>query len=189
MRTPTEIPQEIKHRFVLKNVKTGFGHDLMGMYCDLFLDKKKIGYFNDDGWGGETEINISKESEAALVELLEFHNWRDRMFNELGWDFYDSVSEISNHSLIECMIEYLTDEKQKEKELKKIAKKAETKIIWGKWNHYSSMGFMSGMPLRDMIRVYGVQKIQQIVDKDIKPHLKEGDQILNPNFEELGLIR
>ena len=32
------VPDEILKRISIKNVKDEIGHDLMGMYCDLYLD-------------------------------------------------------------------------------------------------------------------------------------------------------
>jgi len=37
------------------------------------------------------------------------------------------------------------------------------------------------------VKVYGVQKVQQFIDNQIKPKLQEGQEILNTNFEDLGL--
>jgi hypothetical protein len=182
-----ELPQEIKDRVVLKNIKLGIGHDLAGMFCDIWLDKKNIGYYNNDGWGGEADIHISKESEQKLLQLLQAHNWRSRMYNELGWNFYENESKISDHSVIESLIEHLTDEKQKEKVYKKIAKQSEKEILWGLWDNYTRSGFKGGLSLEQMVRVYGVQKMQQFIDNQIKTKLQEGQEILNTNFEDLGL--
>ena len=85
------IPDEIKKRVQIKNVKDGIGHDLMGMYCDIFLDKKNVGYFQDDGYGGETDHHVKTEAYAEILRLLDSHQWRQKMFTELGWTFYDSA--------------------------------------------------------------------------------------------------
>ena len=184
-----QIPDEIKNRVQLKNIKLNIGHDLMGMFCDIFLDKKNIGYYNNDGWGGEAEIRISTENEEKLLQLLQAHNWRSRMYNELGWNFYDDENGISDNSVIESLIEHLTDEKQKEKVLKKIAKQSEKEILWGVWDNYTRSGFKGGLSLEQMVKVYGVEKVQQFIDSQIKTKLQEGQEILNPNFEALGLIK
>lgn len=182
-----QIPEQIKNRVTLKNIKLGIGHDLAGMFCDIFLDKKNIGYYNNDGWGGEAEIRISQEAEAKLLGLLQEHNWRSRMFNELGWDFYENESKISDHSVIESLIEHLTDEKQKEKVLKKISKQSENEILWGTWDNYTRSGFKGGLSFEQLIKVYGVEKVQQFIDNQVKPKIKEGEEILNTNFEALRL--
>lgn len=181
------LPDEIKKRVQIKNVKTGFGHDLMGMFCDIWLDKKNIGYYNNDGWGGEPEIRISEENEAALLQLMQAHNWRSRMFNELGWDFYENESKISDHSVIESLVEHLTDEKLKEKVLKKIAKQSVDNILYGTWDNYTRTGFKGNQSIENLIKVYGVQKMQEYIDNQIKTKLQNGQEILNTNFEELGL--
>lgn len=181
------LPEEIKKRVQIKNVKLGIGHDLMGMYCDIFLDKKKIGYFNDDGWGGEPDINISQENQQIILELLQKYNWRTRMFTELGWDFYEDESKISDHSIIDSLIEHLTDEKQKEKVLKKIEKQSQNSILIGTWDNYSITSFKGKLSLEQLIKVYGVQKMQEYIDNQFKTKIKDGEEILNTNFESLGL--
>ncbi len=184
-----ELPQELKNRVHIKNVKDGFGHDLMGMYCDIFLDKKNVGYHNDDGWGGEPELSLTDEAKQKILSLLESHQWRSRMFMELGWDFYETEDRIDDQSVIQSLIEHLYDEKQKEKMMKKIAKKADKEIVYGRWDNFQSVGFKGSPTLRQLVTAHGVTKIQAFIDTNIKSKLKEGEQILNPNFEELGLIR
>lgn len=183
------LSDEIKSRVVIKNVKLGIGHDLMGMFCDIWLDKKNIGYFNDDGWGGEPDIKISDENRKKLLDLLEVHNWRNRMFTELGWNFYDTADKITDDCVLHSLIEHLTDEKQKEKVLKKISKLSEHNIIWGTWDRYTYSNFKGKLPLNQMVKVYGLQKMQEYIDNQVKPKLNEGEHILNTNFEELGLIK
>lgn len=187
MNKRIQIPEEIKNRVTIKNIKTGFGHDLMGMFCDIWLDKKNVGYYNDDGWGGEPELRLTGDAEEKLLGLLQQHNWRSRMFNEMGWNFYDDESKISDHSIIESLIEHLHDEKQKEKVLKKIEKQSEKEILWGTWDNYTRSGFKGGLSFEQLIKVYGVPKVQQFIDNQIKPKLQPGQQILNTNFEALGL--
>lgn len=183
------LPDEIKNRVAIKNIKLGIGHDLMGMYCDIWLDKKNIGYFNDDGWGGEPDISLTEVNKNKLLELLQQHDWRNRMFNDLGWNFYDTADKISDDSVIQSLVEHLTDEKQKEKVLKKISKLSEHNIIWGTWERYSYSGFKGKLPINQMVKVYGLQKMQEYIDNQVKPKLNEGEHILNTNFEELGLIK
>jgi hypothetical protein len=181
------LPDEIKNRVSIKNVKTGIGHDLMGMYCDIWLDKKNVGYFNDDGWGGEPDISLTSEHRNALLELLNKYNWRSKMYNELGWNFYDNENGINDDSVLQSLIEHLHDEKEKEKVYKKISKQSEKEILWGKWDSYTRSSFKGGLDLKNMVKVYGVQKLQEFIDNQIKTKLKEGEEILNTNFEELGL--
>ena len=183
------LPDEVKTRITIKNIKTGIGHDLMGMYCDICLDKKDVGYFNDDGWGGEPDITLSMETRTKILELLEKYDWRNRMFNELGWNFYKNASQISDDAVIHSMVEHLHDEKEKEKVLKKIAKQSEKEILWGTWDNYTRSGFKGKVSLANMVKIYGREKFQQYIDNQIKTRLQEGQEILNTNFEELGLIK
>lgn len=187
MKKRINVPAELLKRLEIKNVKDNIGHDLMGMYCDIFLDKKKIGYYNDDGWGGETDISLSAESREKILNILNEHNWRSKMFTEGGWDFYDSEDKISEHSQLDCLIEYLHENKLKEKVLKKIEKQSTHEILVGRWDNYSRRSFKGKLPLSTLVKVYGLQKMQDYIDNEVKAKMEEGDEILNTNFEELGL--
>lgn len=184
-----EIPEEIRRRVQIKNVKDGFGHDLAGMFCDIWIDKKNVGHFNDDGWGGEPEIALLPKDQETILSLLEKYQWRHKMFTELGWNFYGNEEKITDDSVIVSLIEHLYDEKQKEKSMKKIAKQSEREILVGNWYAYTRFSLKGNLPLAQLVKIYGVEKLQQYVDSKIKPKIKEGEGILNTNFEELGLTK
>ena len=187
MKKSLQIPDEIRSRVQIKNIKDNIGHDLMGMYCDIFLDKKNVGYYNDDGWGGETEHHVKSEAQAEIMALLEAHQWRQKMFTELGWTFYDSPDQIKDHDVFESLIEHLYDDNRKQKMMKKIAKQSEKEILYGTWYQYTRSSFKGGMTIEQMVRSYGLAKVQDYIDRNIKTQLKEGEEILNTNFEQLGL--
>lgn len=180
-----QISEEIRKVVDIKNIKTGFGHDLMGMYCDIYINKKKIGYFNDDGRGGGADISMTQESRKQILDLLEKHQWRYKMFTELGWNFYQNESEINDDSVIESLIEHLHDLKEEEKEIKKISKYSVKEICYGNWYSYKRICFKH--PLQKIIDVKGMEWMQNFIDSEIKTKMKEGEKILNTNFEELGL--
>ena len=182
-----ELPQEIKNRISIKNIKDGIGHDLAGLYCDIYIDKKKVGYLNDDGYGGETDLEITEEANKVFEELLVKHNFNKYMF-ENGWDFYENKEEISFNSQKEHVVTSLYNLKQKEKEQKKLIKLFQTHVVYGDINRQKLYGW-KGSTLRQMIDRFGVDNIQAMIDKSIKPELKKGKTILNTNFEELGLIK
>lgn len=182
-----EIPEEVARRLAVKKIKDNIGHDLMGMYCDIHLDNRNVGYYNDDGWGGEAEINLSEADRGKILSILEAHQWRHRMFHEMGWDFYETEDKISDDTVIENLIEHLYDEKQKEKAFKKIEKQSEREILYGQWHSYTRSSFKGGMTLEQMVGVYGLAKVQDYIDRTIRPRLSEGSEILNTNFDRLGL--
>ena len=187
MKKYLQIPDEIRNRVQIKNIKDNIGHDLMGMYCDIFLDKKNVGYYNDDGYGGETEHHVKPEAYAQVIALLDAHQWREKMITELDWSFYESADQIKDHTVFEVLIEHLYDDKQKEKMMKKIAKQSEKEILYGTWYQYTRSSFKGGMTIEQMVRSYGLAKVQDYIDRNIKTQLKEGEEILNTNFEQLGL--
>ncbi len=50
-----------------KNIKHFRGRDWGGVECDLYLDGKKVGFYYDDGNGGEADIDfVSKELEEKV---------------------------------------------------------------------------------------------------------------------------
>jgi hypothetical protein len=184
------LPKEITDRITLKKVTFGIGHDGAGMHCDIYIDKKKVGFLDDDGWGGEVTIELSKEASKTFKGLLTKHKIKHKMFTEAGWDFYDNEDKICVHSQMESVIDAIVNFGIKSKEMKKIAKKSEREIIVGKWNHYYPLiSFKGNKTLREMIAQYGLAKFQDYVNTNVKPKLKEGEQILNTNFEELGLTK
>lgn len=85
--------EQIMSRIKITNVKDNIGHDLGGLFCDVYFDKKKIGYFNDDGWGGIPELNPysleSKDVEKwkefiAFLEQEEIQAFINQKFRESG---------------------------------------------------------------------------------------------------------
>ena len=54
----------------LKKLKVGVGHDLRGMYTDFYYKRKKIGYMNDDGYGGYVElVYVNDKMKTDLEDL------------------------------------------------------------------------------------------------------------------------
>ena len=184
------LPKEITDRITVKKVTLGIGHDGAGMHCDIYIDKKNIGFLDDDGWGGEVDINIKPKAQEVFLELLKKHKIRHKMFTEAGWDFFDKESQITDHSQMETVIDAIVNFGIKFKEMKRIAKKSEKTILGGTWNKYSVIcSFKGDKTLKEIIAQYGLAKFQDYVDTNVKPKLKEGEQILNTNFEELGLVK
>jgi hypothetical protein len=70
--------------------------------------------------------------------------------------------------------------------MKKIAKQSEKEILYGTWMSYTRSSF-NGKSLEQMIRSLGLTAVQEYVDRKIKPRLQKGEEILNTNFEQLGL--
>ena len=73
--------KETLKRFTLKQVVIGRGHDGMGLVADVYLDKKKVAEFLDDGWGGEPEIrfetNEAKHKSKQVLSEAKFAEYID----------------------------------------------------------------------------------------------------------------
>jgi len=173
--------------FTAKNIKTGFGHDLAGAYCDVYLNNKKMFYFNDDGYGGEADIEFFKPEYDGIVKvLLEKDNYAQRMF-ENGWKFMKSVDKIDFHTQCVNLAESLINVKEEEKAQRKIKKYCEKSIVFG--NDYSMRTIGFKITLREIVETHkekGVEAIQKAYDR-AKSQMKEGDRILNENLEEFGI--
>ena len=120
------IPAEISRRIKLKNVKNGFGHDLRGFYADVWVDGKKIGYVNDDGWGGGADYQFDTE----LVEKILIENgWKERTHQHynsapyFGW----TIEQIETSMMVDYLFELMEVQK-------KLGSKMKKGILWGDLN-------------------------------------------------------
>ena len=91
----TLIDKKILEKITLKKVKTEIGHDLCGYYCDFYLKGHgKIGYVNNDGWGGHVEpVYESDEKQKVFEKFLKDNNVGQIMFDN-GWAFMDEVEKV-----------------------------------------------------------------------------------------------
>ena len=177
---------EVLGHFSLKKVKTGFGHDLNGLFADVYFDGKKVGYFNDDGWGGEHDIRFENdEIEERVKNFLTENNYAQIMF-ENGWKFLRKASEIDFETQFSSIVESSLNLMQRKKAMKKIEKYCEKSIVYGNNHEYSTLGYNT--PLKAIVETSkdGLSTVQKLYDK-VKSELKEGDKIFNTNLEELGV--
>jgi|GEM_PF-2186718 len=188
-----DLPEGLKaiNKIKIKNIKTGVGHDLMGYYCDFYIGNKKIGYANDDGWGGEVEIRYETvEGEKQMKQICEEHDIAKLLFEECGWEFMKDVKEINIYTQVQMLIEDALNYQAIQKNNKKYTnarKKATLKsIVYGTEAGYKSSGYK--ILLKELIEKYpqGRFKIQEKYD-EVKKKLKKGEKIFNDNLEELGI--
>lgn len=123
------IPAEISRRIKLKNVKNGFGHDLQGFYADVWVDGKKIGYVNDDGWGGGADYQF----DTKLVEKILIDNgWKERTHHHYNFSPYPTTFEWEFEDInFSNMVDYLFELMEVQKNLGSKMKKG---ILWGDLN-------------------------------------------------------
>lgn len=171
----------------LKKVKTEIGHDFMGYYCDVYLTgvKGKIGYVNNDGWGGHVEVEYdSKEKKEIFETFLKGGNVAQLMF-ETDWGFMKDVKKIDLDCQALCVVEEALNYRDEKKFEQKRAKAFEKGIVFGTDDSYTAVKFKSPLKAVAMIKG-GKEIIQREVDK-IKAKLKPNQKIFNTNLEELGI--
>ena len=184
----TKKEQAIFNRVTIKKFKEGFGHDLMGYYCDVYLDNKKVGYVNDDGWGGDVSIDFTDDAKQAIFEkYLEENKIVDIMVKKLGWGSLLKKNEINYWSQGIAVVEVAIDTKQVEKFIKKINKTCISSIVYGTDHRYQSSGWKR-LTLAQIVKhpALGIKPLQALYDK-IKGELKDGERIFNTNLRELGV--
>lgn len=183
------VPEEILKSFKIKNIKNGFGHDLNGFYCDIFFKSKKVGYVNDDGWGGEVEIIIEPDAKSKIKTMFDKHDIAGKMFEEGGWNFLESKNNINFSDQVNEIVSLIDYQRQIEKLDKRFNKDQENAICYGLNKENYKMISWGKASLKRMIQSGLKTKIQDYIDTIIKPNLSEGETILNTNFEELGLVK
>ncbi len=184
--------RKIVERVTLKKVKLNIGHDLAGMYADFYLDGGKMGYFSDDGLGGETDVNyVSVTAKEKFENFLIENNVAQLMFDN-GWKFMETPSLICLHSQTENIINEAVNLVELKKHEKSLEKKLEefylSNIVAGKIGG-KPRGKGYKITFKEIIAKYplkGKESIQALYD-EMKAGLKEGETILNKNLEELGI--
>ena len=83
---------------------------------------------------------------------------------------------------LESVIDDLVTAELEKKEQKKLEKKMVDAILWGKPNGHSYTQVKFKIPLSKI----PLMQLQGVVNK-YKTELKEGEQFLNTNLEELGI--
>ena len=165
-------------QFNLKRVVAGRGHDCGGLLADLYIKGRKMAEFNDDGWGGEAELNYeSKEKEAELKSMVEKVDFGQIMFDN-GWDFLGDASKISIYDQVCQVIELSLLLKEEVKLMKKTKSRL---VITSPFSSYE----VSWTGVKDLGQLKTVN-LQATYDK-YKGKLKKNEKFLNTNEQLLGL--
>jgi hypothetical protein len=170
-----------KPRCELKNVKTFRGHDGIGLDADLWINGIKCMHIFDDARGGEFEYehciykNPKAEKVKANIRLLEdWINAQPKVHSdELNFDYtYD----------LDIFVNELLEEMEHKKFEAKKKKLYETAIVAGKPNSKSYMSWKLPRP----VAFYPANVLKNFIEKNVRPYLKDGVVILNPNLKTLG---
>lgn len=167
----------------LKNVKISesLSEETTAFTADIFVDGKKAGYARNDGRGGCTEYHSFQETRELLNKAEKFALTLPKTVYEINGNKHEFDSNL------ESVIDDLIANIEKEKFQKKIEKACLKGIMFG--NKYCYSGITFKISLKDMIKTYGnkgIAHLQTTYDR-VKSGLKEGEEILNTNLEELGV--
>jgi len=182
MSTAHAQKEAIISLLTLKRVKDGVGHDGAGLTCEFFLNNKKMGTYNDDGWGGDVEILYASQDAQRIFEaFLEEHHVA-KLMHEGRWRFL-KLEEIVLHTQAVQVVDWAYNHLKHQKSLKRYSR---MNIIWGVRGSETFRVLKYTIPLKVFVARFGVEELQKDVEK-ARTHLKSGEVFLNTNFEELGI--
>ena len=176
-------------RISVKGIKTGFGHDLAGVFANIYLDNKKVGHYNDDGWGGEVDLQLKPDAQNIIEDIMVANNMAQKMFDN-GWDFMKEVSKIDIHTQIENTVFELINDNLKQKQVKQFEKGFLKDMVKGicigtDMYNYEITTFKAGdLPKMMSLNPQGTIKA---IKNQIIPFIKNGEKVLNTNLKELGI--
>ncbi len=171
-------------KITLKKVKTEIGHDLCGYYFDFYLKGHgKIGYVNNDGWGGHVEPTYENNKKQAVFEKLLKDADVEKAMAENGWAFMKKEIDINTQvlSLLEMVLNNIDTAKFE----KKRTQTTEKGIVFGTDGSYKSVSYK--IPLKAVAMHKGGVKVIQDSYNRIKKNLKPNEKIFNENLEDLGI--
>lgn len=186
------LPKEIIDRVSIKNVKENFGHDLGGFFCDIHFDKKKVGYLNNDGWGGCPDVRPYgyEEKDKALMKSFEDFLTEQNFAQFIADDYNKPHPQIATGKTdwkasdfnFDSQVEFLCERLNFIKSVEKHTKKA---IVYGnpRSSNYKIVSWKGVKTLDDVVKSIGVGRFANVV-KGIQDKLIEGEVIYNTNLEK-----
>ena len=185
------LPKAISDRVSIKNVKENFGHDLCGFFCDIYFDNKKVGYLNNDGWGGCPDIRtygLSDKDKALMKSFQDFlteqgmAQFQADDYNKPNPHFGFSKSWKATDFNFDSQVEFLCERLNFLKGVEKHTKKA---ILYGnpRSSNYKIVSWKGVKTLDDVVASIGVGRFTAIVN-GVKAKFIEGEIIYNTNLEK-----
>lgn len=145
--------------------------------ADLYINGKKVGYCRNSGHGGCTDYNsYSPELRPVIAEAETYCKTLPKM-EFSGTKFDQSLESVIDELLEDWIIA---------KERKKMEKRMETGILWGKPKSGAYTYLNYKIPLKAMVQTTP-KTLQERIDKIKADHCTGGVVILNTNLQELGL--
>ena len=186
------LPKAIIDRVSIKNVKENFGHDLCGFFCDIYLDNKKIGYLNNDGWGGCVDIRPYgyEAKDKALMKSLEDFLTEQNMAQFQADDYNKPHPQMpsgkndwkASDFRFDEQVEFICERLNFIRSIERQSKKA---ILYGnpRSSNYKIVSWKGVKTLDEVIKNIGEARFKVIVE-GIKAKLVEGEMIYNTNIEK-----
>jgi hypothetical protein len=176
----------------IKNIKVNlaFSEETTCFTADIFVDGKKTAYARNDGHGGCTYYcSYHKPNDDENLRQAEaFAKTLPSTTYNMGGK--DLVIESNLEGIIDQAIDDYVNAKEKAKFLKKLEKEMETGFVIGvpnSGNAYSRS--FKGKPKLAVLMLHPSNRLTvQNFYNTVKKELKDGEQILNTNLKELGLI-
>ena len=175
----------------LKNIKINltFSEETTMFMADLVINGVVVGEANNDGRGGCTFYDAKSYNVKKQEFLPDAERKRNRELIQQAEAYCLSLPKVRveeynfefDMNLTHFIDDLVTAELEK-KEQKKLEKKMIDAILWGRPNGHSYTLVKFKMPLSKI----PLMQLQGVVNK-YKTELKEGEQFLNTNFEELGI--
>ena len=186
------LPKAISDIVSIKNVKENFGHDLGGFFCDIYFDNKKVGYLNNDGWGGCVDIRPYSHSDKDKALMKSFQDF----LTEQGMAQFQADDYNKPHPLMpsgkndwtadqfnfDNQVEFLCERLNFLKGVERQTKKA---ILYGnpRSSNYKIVSWKGFKTLDEVVASVGVGRFRVVVE-GIKAKLVEGEIIYNTNLEK-----
>ena len=185
------LPKAITDRVSIKNVKENFGHDLGGFFCDIYFDNKKVGYLNNDGWGGCVDIRPYSHSDKDKALMKSFQDFLTEQgmaqfqaddYNKPHPSFGFDKSWTADNFNFDNQVEFLCERLNFLKGVERQTKKA---IVYGnpRSSNYKIVSWKGVKTLDEVVASIGVGRFTAVVN-GIKAKLVEGEIIYNTNLEK-----
>lgn len=166
----------------IKKLKTFDTRDGYAFSCEFYIGKTMVTMLHNDGRGGPTAYQfISDEAKKMFLEFVETNKMRQFMIDN-GWGFMGTADRISDEDILSTLVEDTIQEKEVQRVINRYQKKG---IVYG--NPYTGkIKTVSWKASLEQMVVYHRERLQYEINK-VKQNLKEDEQILNTNLNELGL--
>ncbi len=189
-------------RVTLKNIKFHQGMEGTGLNADIYIDSKKVAHVLDEAYGGCFNYQLHgglDEKESGSYEDSPERKRHKKLFKEFE-DYIETLprrplnikdkdgKEMTYKPDMDTVIDDIINELENKKMEKKMKKNMEKAIVFGKRNGkgYRMIGYKK--PLLQIVRnPLGLVAVEDLIKKIKNEKLKEGEEILNDNLEELGI--